>query len=817
MKKNYILGLLIILISFGSAFAQKATIKGKVTDSKSKETLIGVNVVLSDNTGAATNIDGAYELKVEPGTIKVTFKYIGYDDVVKTLVLGAGETKTLDVVMAASSKMLDVVVVSAGKFEQKIEDITVSMEVINPSLVENRNTTTMETAVNQSPGVQIVDGEPQIRGGSGYSFGAGSRVMILVDDLPLLSGDAGRPSWGFLPVENLEQIEVIKGASSVLYGSAALSGAINIRTAFPKDKPQTKINFFSGMYSNPRNKEAIPWNEADRPTYTGMNFFHSRKIGNLDLVIGGNLFSDDKFIGASPEVLNMDRTGNNTLNINGVEYDMNNLPKDHEHNSKNTGNFERRARLNANIRYRSKKHEGLNYGVNLNSMKSNSASTLLMQNVNEGMYRSFSGSLTRTLQTVFNIDPFINYYAPSGEKHSLRTRVFYLDNANDNNQANTSTLYFGEYQFQKKFNKIKDFTMTSGVMSTYSVATSQLYAGNEDGTGSSTASNVAAYTQLDKKFWGRLTFSAGARFERFEINGVDESKPVFRSGVSARILEETYARASFGQGFRFPTIAEKFIRTAVGPVNIYPNTDLKSESSWNAEIGLKQGFKIGDAFKGYLDLAYFRQRIQNNIEFNFGLFGDPAVDPLFGVGFKSVNVGEVQIDGLDFSVMGGGKIGEVQFAVLAGYTYMNPVVLNPDSIYKATSSILVEEDDAQVILKYRFNHLIKADVEFTYKKFSLGGSVRYNSFMRNVDRVFLDFDSDQFSGDPGPLPTGIRQYRKDRNGKGDYIVDFRLSYQVNEMNKVAIIANNVLNREYMIRPLSIEAPRTLAVQYTLAF
>lgn len=817
MKKNYILSLLMVLMGLGNVVAQKATLKGKVTDGQTKETLIGVNVVLSNNTGAATNIDGEYEIKADPGTYKVTFKYIGYDPIVKDVELKAGETKELNTVLGASQKMLDVVVVSAGKFEQKIEDITVSMEVINPKLVENRNTTNMETAVNQSPGVQIVDGEPQIRGGSGYSFGAGSRVMILVDDLPLLSGDAGRPSWGFLPVENLEQIEVIKGASSVLYGSAALSGAINIRTAFPKDKPQTKINFFSGVYSNPRNTDAIHWNDATRPTYTGINFFHSRKIGNLDLVVGGNLFTDENFVGPAPDQLSLNRTGNNTFNLNGNEYDLNNLPDNHENRQRNTGTFENRARINANLRYRSKKVEGLNYGVNFNTMYSRSAGALLMQNVNEGMYSSFPGSLTRTLQTVANVDPYINYYAKDGGKHSLRTRVFYLDNANDNNQANTSTLYFGEYQYQKTFEKIKDFTVTSGVMTTYSLANSQLYAGNEAGDGESTASNFAAYTQLDKKFWGRLTFSAGARFERFEINGEDESKPVFRSGVSARILEETYARASFGQGFRFPTIAEKFIRTAVGPVNIYPNLDLQSETSWNAELGLKQGFKIGEAFKGYLDVAYFRQRIQNNIEFNFGLFGDPAVDPLFGVGFRSVNVGEVQIDGVDISLMGGGKIGQVEFALLAGYTYMNPQVLNPDSIYKATSSILVEEDNDQVILKYRFNHLVKCDLEVTYKKFSIGASVRYNSFMRNVDRVFLDFDTDEASGASGPLPTGIRQYRKDRDGRGDYIFDARVSYQVNEMNKIAIIGNNLLNREYMIRPLSIEAPRTVAVQYTLAF
>jgi len=70
------------------------------------------------------------------------------------------------------------------------------------------------------------------QGGSGYSYGAGSRVLVLVDDLPLLSPDAGDVKWDYLPVENISQVEIIKGASSVLYGSSALNGIINVRTAY---------------------------------------------------------------------------------------------------------------------------------------------------------------------------------------------------------------------------------------------------------------------------------------------------------------------------------------------------------------------------------------------------------------------------------------------------------------------------------------------------------------------------------------------------------------------------------------------------------
>ncbi len=50
--------------------------------------------------------------------------------------------------------------------------------------------------------------------------------MILVDDIPQLTADANDVKWEFLPVENINQVEVIKGASSVLYGSSALNGFV---------------------------------------------------------------------------------------------------------------------------------------------------------------------------------------------------------------------------------------------------------------------------------------------------------------------------------------------------------------------------------------------------------------------------------------------------------------------------------------------------------------------------------------------------------------------------------------------------------------
>ena len=97
---------------------------------------------------------------------------------------------------------------------------------MKPALIANKGFTNLEQAVNQSPGVFTMDGQVSIRGGGGYAYGAGSRVMLLWNGIPMLSPDVGDVKWNAVPMEQASQIEILKGASSVLYGSGALNGII---------------------------------------------------------------------------------------------------------------------------------------------------------------------------------------------------------------------------------------------------------------------------------------------------------------------------------------------------------------------------------------------------------------------------------------------------------------------------------------------------------------------------------------------------------------------------------------------------------------
>ena len=134
---------------------------------------------------------------------------------------------------------------------------------------------------------------------------------------------------------------------------------------------------------------------------------------------------------------------------------------------------------------------------------------------------------------------------------------------------------------------------------------------------------------------------------------------------------------------------------------------------------------------------------------------------------------------------------------------MNPISLNRDTLYTMWSS------DTSGILKYRFKHLVRADIEAVYKKWSVGVSSRYNSFMKNIDKVF----EEPIGGNTYILP-GLKEYRKVYN-KGVVVFDARISYRFDERFKVSFIANNVFNVEYSSRPGDIQPPRNFLVQLAL--
>ena len=638
MKRFLTIHSFLFLFCFAALFstatqAQIAVLTGEIYNGATKETLPGVNIYVNDSVGTTTDNNGRYKLELSPGKHTLKISYVGYESLNQEIELKENEAKLFIIRLSPSHKLLNTVVISAGKFEQPIEEVTVSMEVLDESFIENTNTTNIETLVDKIPGVSVIDGQANVRGGSGYSYGAGSRVLVVIDDIPLLTADASDAKWKFVPVEIIDKVEVLKGASSALFGSSALNGIVHFRTAYPGSEPLTKATWFASIYDTPK-REELKWWGKNSPVQFGSSMSHSQKINQFDIVLGSYYLKSDGY---------------------------------------RMGEDEDSFRFNLKTRYRSKKIDGLNYGFNINTMKRDQGVFFLWANDSSGAYIPITdestgeGVISNTTLKRTYIDPFLNYVDNNGNAHRLRTRYFVSDNTNDTEQDSKATTTYLSYQYQKSLDDIR-LIITSGTELTLGEVKSELY-GEHDGK------NGAFYLQTDKKLGKRFNASAGFRYEINSVDDVDdESQPVLRTGLNYKASESTFIRASFGQGYRFPSIAERTIRTQISTLYLYPNDSLVPESGWNIELGVKQGIKINN-WLGYADASIFYLEYKDMMEFTFGTYGT-LFDPLFGLGFAALNIGNTRIKGAEFSINGTGKIGKVNMQLLAGYTYIDPEFIN---------------------------------------------------------------------------------------------------------------------------------------------
>lgn len=791
----------LLLLPFLSPGQEEGTFKGTIIDRETGETLVGANVVLrSDPTiGAASDVRGHFSISLPPGSYTFVINFTGMKSDTLSIELMAGQTIEKKIVLQPYISELEGIEVRVGKYEKRFEDLTVSMEVIKASMIENRNTRTIETALDHTPGLNILDGEAQIRGGSGFTFGVGSKVAVFVDDMPMLTGDAGRPIWDLIPIENVEQVEVIKGASSVLSGASALSGAIYVRTAYPKLRPMTKVNAYTGLYTSPKDKSYKWW--SDYPYITGMNFLHSRMFGNMDVVVGGQINFDHGYIGAPRP---------NQWVIDTVS----------DFSDKQMASSQ--YRMNFNLRYRSKKINGLNFGLNGNIIQNNTNMIMAWLDDTSGFFRAYPGSAILQNMFSFFLDPFFNYYTQTGIRHGLKARIFYLDNVMSNDQSTRQTVVMADYQFHREYEFLHGLEFIGGVSTQYTDSHAKMYGGS--GSPDNTLLNLSGYIQLEKDFFETINLSFGARLEYFNLNDtIRDTKGIFRLGGTIKLLQETYLRASFGQGYRYPTIAERYIRTSMGAIAVFDNADLVPETSWNGEIGLKQGLKFGNYF-GYLDLAVFQQEYKNTIEYLFG-FWDPEYE--FAVaGFRFLNTGKSRITGVDISHTGMAKIiPGMQINTILGYNYIMPKALEPDYVFAndynpggntAFSYNSTSVDPSRHILKYRFLHTVKCDIEWQYMGWAVGYTLKYYSRIENLDKAIADFEEATVQSGGTLQPILYMDYFNNHNN-GNVVMDSRISYIVRDTHKISLIANNFLNRTYSLRPLKAEEMRSLIVQYSLKF
>ncbi len=811
MKK---ITLLVSFVSFAvlSLFAQNATLKGTVTESDG-EPAIQANIIVDVSKGWAsvTDFDGNYTLSLPAGTYAVLYKYIGKEDQVLKITLSEGETKTQNIAFNDKIEMMNTVVVSGSKYAKKLSEETVSMEVLKSDLLEQSNITSAEDGLSKVPGVVVTgDGQASIRGGSGWSYGAGSRVQVLYDGLPLLSAEGGDAKWALIPMENIETMEVIKGAASSIYGSGALNGVINFRTGWAKKEPETKFNMWNGVTHSPRNKKEAWWYDQNQvPFEVGFNFVHKRKFGRTDFVWHGQMSSETSHL--------------------------------------QFGGFSS-VRFGQKFRFRPKKIEGLSMGINVNAYRGLGTNFFLWNGADSLARVPLDGTASAYQSTRVVIDPFISYYDNKNNNYSFKFRYFNAKNQNSTpGQGSIPINYYGEFQYNRYFQKIK-FNIVAGLTGFADVVNP------EDPnvpslSGKNRRYNIAPFVQLEKKLFDqKLTVTMGMRYEYFRMRSITNNitktstlnRPLFRFGANFQAAEYTFIRASWGEGYRFPSIAESFVNLNLGGIGIFPNPKLEEETGWYAEVGIAQGFPIGKNWKGMADMTFFSMRYNNMIEVNFGKFGDPvpgapSVIEQAGLGFSFQNVGETLILGGEITVKGEGKIGKVPLTILAGYTYVKPKSLNWEeelTLYDVNGTVLTDfpsripgdisyqstSSGDNNILKYRNPHVFTVDMQSTFRKMDFGISVQYRSWMENIDYAFV---SDLFLLAEGSLGTSafsaLKEFRTENEGRGTTLLSARIIYHFTEKASLGLIGNNLLNLTYADRPAYLGQPLNFNARFSYKF
>ena len=206
MKRIFTLVLLFLLSN--NIYSQ--ILKGKIIDFEGKP-IKNASISISNKILCYTNNFGKFNVKLNEGIHLISINHLNYKNKTIEINLKGNHTKKLNITLERKINLLDDVEIIEEKSEKIITDV-LSINVIGSKEFQEESNSDLSDIVQRFSGIILTDNQISIRGGSGWNAMAGSRVLILIDDIPLLSGDMGQIPWDLIPIENIDQIEVTKGA-----------------------------------------------------------------------------------------------------------------------------------------------------------------------------------------------------------------------------------------------------------------------------------------------------------------------------------------------------------------------------------------------------------------------------------------------------------------------------------------------------------------------------------------------------------------------------------------------------------------------------
>jgi iron complex outermembrane receptor protein len=554
---------------FISPTIAKSIVKGKIVDEKNVP-LEAANVYLRGTVmGAATNSEGQFKIeKVPEGEFILTVLMIGYQ--LKEIPVSIRNI-TMDlekIQLEPSALQSQPIVVTAARHQQSLQDVSISIGNITEQELDYRNAVTINDALKYESGLNLTGSQVSIRGSTGYSRGVGSRVLMLVDGIPYMQADTKEANFESIQINQIERVEIVKGAGSALYGSNAIGGVINVINKKIESEPLTNVRIYRGFYSDPHYKQ---WEWSDRKRYlSGMKFDYSNKLGIVGFRIGAAHDQDDSYRMNDWIKRNY---------ISGIlEFDV--TPFD---------------QINISANYMKQEKENFLYWKNLSS------ALIPTENQLGDKIDSKRWHLAATFRHIYNHD---NYYVFKSIWYQSR----FIDNisSEEHGVGNNSLSDYLNGEFQYNF-LLSNHLFTMGINADKSTVSSNIF-GNNAGY------NAAFFAQDEIKWNESWTVTPGLRFDYFNLDEIGSDYQVNpKIGIVHKPWADAAFRGSAGRGFRAPSIGEVFTNTTASGLKVVPNHDLKPEQSISGELGYNQFF----GQKIYMDLSMYYNRYWDLIEASF--------------------------------------------------------------------------------------------------------------------------------------------------------------------------------------------------------
>ena len=560
---NRVFALLLLLVAPLQAAAD-GRIVGQVLDAATGQPLPGANLQITGSVlGAMTDNRGHFTIFAVPeGKHTLRATYIGYEPAVLDFILAAGENREVVLRLKPTVIPMHQVVVTGSRQPETLASAAASISVMDRMAMRRRNLLGAAEALQLVSGVTMIGEYINIRGGSGYNRLGGSRMLVLLDEVPILTSDLGEANWNILPVTEIERMEVLKGAASSLYGSGALSGVVNMITRQPSRELSLSVRQASGLYDRP----SVPaWKWTDRTLH-----FHrtdlsaSKSFGplGLRLALSRHASTGDRENGHFERWY---------LTGKGVWQ----LPNDATLSLFSTWSHEERD-------------------IFLQWLEQNRA--LNVPATDRGDSYSLNGYVGYLVYSqVFS--PRFSGKARLSFNQQLVGIPFNITSA-----FTPAIGVSGEGQVSWQPSPAHSLSM--GLDYKFDTVESEYY-------GKRNANGISPYIQEIWKVSNLLHLNAGLRWDTYQLVGDSLEYQVSpKIGFSWQPAYGTILHGSFGRGFRAATVVERFITAGSKDFKAIPNPNLEPERSILFDIGVRQTIDE----RVYLEATYFFNRYANLIE-----------------------------------------------------------------------------------------------------------------------------------------------------------------------------------------------------------